>query len=120
MARILIADDSPSMLRLVSTALADAGHDVVAAPDGVQALRLARDQSVDLVITDVNMPNMDGITLVGELRALDDMTGKPILLLTTEISADKKKKAKDAGATGWINKPFDPDQVLATIDRLLG
>ncbi len=119
MASILIADDSPSMRKLVSAALCQAGHDVIEAPDGDVALEFARDNPVDLVITDLNMPNMDGITLVAELRDLGPMKGTPILLLTTEISCEKKRAAKNAGATGWLNKPFDPDQMLATIDRLL-
>ena len=75
---------------------------------------------VNLVITDVNMPNMDGITLIKELRTLPDYKFTPILLLTTESSSEKKEEGKTAGATGWIVKPFDPDQLLATINKVLG
>ena len=75
---------------------------------------------VDLVLTDVNMPHMDGITLVRELRALDSYKFTPMLMLTTESSPEKKKEGKAAGATGWIVKPFEPDRLLATVNKVLG
>ena len=87
--------------------------------DGQEALEYARDNAVDLVISDVNMPRMDGITLVSELRALPAYRLTPLLLLTTESSQEKKMEGKTAGATGWIVKPFNPAQLLATLARLL-
>ncbi|MEQ9498356.1 MAG: response regulator [Deltaproteobacteria bacterium] len=119
MAHILAVDDSPSMRALVLATLEDAGHQVTQACDGVEALEKAKSGAVSLVLADVNMPNMDGITLVKELRGLDTYKFVPILMLTTEVNADRKKAAKDAGATGWLVKPFDPTQLLATIDRVL-
>jgi len=119
MANILLVDDSTSMREMVSFTLREAGHDVSEAEDGVEALEFARKTSVNLVITDVNMPNMDGITLTGELRTLDDYKFVPILILTTETGTAKKEQGKVAGATGWIEKPFDPDHLLATVNRVL-
>src|SRR5512142_1713458 len=120
MARILAVDDSPAMRQMVSVTLRSAGHDVVEAFDGVEALDIAKQQAaVDLVITDVNMPNMDGITLVRELRMLPHYRGVPLLVLTTEASAEKKLEGKAAGATGWVVKPFSPDRLLATIARIV-
>ncbi|NIB43211.1 response regulator [Pseudomaricurvus alkylphenolicus] len=119
MAKILAVDDSASMRQMVSFTLKGAGHDVVEASDGVEALGIARKGAVDLVISDVNMPNMDGIALIAELRKLPSYKFTPILMLTTESSMDKKMQGKSAGATGWIVKPFNPDQLLATIKKVL-
>lgn len=119
MAKILAVDDSASMRQMVSFTLKGAGHDVVEACDGVEALRIAQRGAVDLVISDVNMPNMDGIALIAELRKLSSYKFVPILMLTTESSTDKKMQGKSAGATGWIVKPFNPDQLLATIKKVL-
>jgi len=119
MAKILAVDDSASMRQMVSFTLKGAGHDVVEACDGVEALSLAQRGAVDLVISDVNMPNMDGITLCGELRKLPAFKFVPILMLTTESTGDKKVQGKNAGATGWIVKPFNPEQLLATIKKVL-
>lgn len=119
MASILLVDDSTSMREMVSFTLREAGHDVSEAEDGVEALDFAKKTAVNLVITDVNMPNMDGITLTGELRTLDDYKFVPILILTTETGTAKKEQGKVAGATGWIEKPFDPDHLLATVNRVL-
>lgn len=119
MASILLVDDSTSMREMVSFTLREAGHEVSEAEDGVEALEFAKKTSVNLVITDVNMPNMDGITLTSELRALDDYKFIPILILTTETGTSKKEQGKVAGATGWIEKPFDPDHLLATVNRVL-
>jgi len=116
---ILAVDDSASMRQMVNFTLKGAGYEVVQAIDGVEALEYARGHSVDLVLTDVNMPRMDGITLVKELRALPTYRYTPMLVLTTESSQDKKMQGKQAGATGWIVKPFNPDQLLATIARVL-
>ena len=119
MTSILAVDDSPSMRQMVSYALEKAGYEVVLANDGKLALDIAETTRVNLVITDVNMPNMDGITLVRRLRELPDYKYTPILILTTESSKEKKMKGKAAGATGWIVKPFDPDQLLNTLQRVL-
>jgi len=119
-ASILAVDDSPSMRQMVSFTLQSAGYDVVMANDGVEALKIAEESpDVNLVLTDVNMPNMDGITLVKHLRGLEDYRFKPILILTTESSMEKKMMGKEAGATGWIVKPFDPEQLLNTLRRVL-
>jgi len=120
MAKILAVDDSASMRQMVSFTLKGAGHDVVEASDGVDALEKAKSNQVDLVLTDVNMPNMDGVTLIKELRALPSYKFTPMLTLTTESGMDKKMEGKQAGATGWIVKPFSPDQLLATIKKVLG
>jgi two-component system chemotaxis response regulator CheY len=108
------------MRQMVAETLRHAGYNVIEARDGREALDRARGQRVNLVLTDVNMPNMDGITLVRELRALPDYRFTPILVLTTESSAEKKQQGKAAGATGWIVKPFNPDTLLATIRRVIG
>jgi len=119
MRTILAVDDSPSMRQMVRATLESAGYDVVEAADGQEALEFARTKSVDLVISDVNMPRMDGIRLVSELRTLPTYRLTPLLLLTTESSQDKKLEGKRAGATGWIVKPFNPTQLIATLGRLL-
>ncbi|MGK0445534.1 MAG: two-component system chemotaxis response regulator CheY [Bermanella sp.] len=120
MAKILAVDDSASMRQMVSFTLKGAGHDVVEASDGAEALKFAQGQSVDLVLSDVNMPNMNGLELCKNLRALPSYKFTPILMLTTESSGDKKMEGKSAGATGWIVKPFNPDQLLTTIKKVLG
>ena len=119
MARILAVDDSPSMRQMVSVALAQAGHDVASASDGVEALKIAGTERFDLVITDVNMPNMDGITLVRELRGKANYKFTPLLVLTTEATPERKQQGRDAGATGWLVKPFNPQRLLDTIARVL-
>ena len=119
MARILAVDDSASMRQMVAFTLKAAGHDVVEAVDGVDALAKAKGQKFELVISDVNMPNMDGITLISELRKIPDFKFIPMLMLTTESTTEKKQQGKAAGATGWIVKPFNPDQLLATIGKVL-
>lgn len=120
MASILAVDDSASMRQMVSFTLKGAGYDVVEAVDGVDALNKAKTKKFDCVVTDVNMPNKDGITLIKDLRALPDYKFVPMLMLTTESGADKKLQGKAAGATGWIVKPFNPDQLLKTIQKVLG
>ena len=120
MAQILAVDDSASMRQMVSFTLKGAGHEVTEASDGQQALKLAKTKKFDLVLSDVNMPNMDGISLTKELRTLPDFKFTPILILTTEAGMDKKQDGKAAGATGWIVKPFNPDQLLATVKKVLG
>lgn len=116
---ILAVDDSASMRQMVRYTLEGAGYRVVQAADGIEALEFAKSHGVDLVLTDVNMPRMDGITLVRALRTLDTYRLTPMLVLTTESGQDTKQRGKEAGATGWIVKPFNPDQLLATIARVL-
>ncbi len=120
MAKILAVDDSASMRQMVAFTLKSAGHEVIEAVDGKNALDIAKKQSFNLVITDVNMPNMDGLTLTKELRGLPNFKFTPILILTTEAGGDKKVQGKAAGATGWLVKPFNPEQLLSTIKRVLG
>lgn len=120
MTRILAVDDSASMRQMVSFTLKGAGFDVREATDGVEALAIAKAEKFDLVLTDVNMPNMNGIELVKTLRQIDTYRFTPMLMLTTESASDMKMQGKQAGATGWIVKPFNPDQLLSTIKRVLG
>ena len=116
---ILTVDDSTSMRQMVKATLLSAGYAVVEAADGQEALDYARENPVDLVISDINMPRMDGITLINELRQLPAYRLTPMLMLTTESSQEKKMEGKRVGATGWIVKPFNPVQLLATLKRLL-
>ena len=118
--RILAVDDSASMRQMVTFTLKGAGYDVEEAADGQQALNKAKSGKFNVVISDVNMPVMDGITLIKELRALPAYKFIPILMLTTESTSDKKQEGKSAGATGWIVKPFNPDQLLATVKKVIG
>lgn len=120
MANILAVDDSASMRQMVAFTLKGAGYSVVEAVDGVDALNKAKSQKFDCVVTDVNMPNKDGITLIQDLRNLPDYKFTPMLMLTTESGMEKKQLGKEAGATGWIVKPFNPDQLLKTIKKVIG
>jgi len=120
MAKILAVDDSASMRQMVAFTLKAAGHTVTDAADGSEALAIAKTQSFDLVLTDVNMPVMNGLELTKNLRALPPYRFTPILVLTTEAGMDKKQEGRAAGATGWLVKPFNPDQLLATIKKVLG
>jgi two-component system, chemotaxis family, chemotaxis protein CheY len=115
---ILTVDDSPSMRRMVAETLKNAGYEVISAEHGQAAVAVARDNDVQLVITDINMPVMDGVELVRSLRAMQKYSSTPILALTTERD-DVKQAVKDAGATGWIAKPFNPDKLIALIDKFL-
>jgi two-component system chemotaxis response regulator CheY len=120
MAKILAVDDSASMRSMVAFTLRGAGHDVEEAENGQVAVDTAKARRFDLVLADVNMPVMDGIQMVRELRGLAEYRGVPILMLTTESHPERKQEGKAAGATGWLVKPFDPDQLLATVGRVLG
>ena len=120
MASILTADDSASMRQMVSFTLKGAGYEVVEATNGKEALEIAKTRQFDLVLTDMNMPHMDGLSLITELRSLSEFKFTPILMLTTESGADKKQAGKAAGATGWIVKPFDPERLLSTVNKVLG
>jgi two-component system chemotaxis response regulator CheY len=117
---VLVVDDSVSMRQMVSFTLTGAGYDVVEAGDGKEAVdKLNGGAKPHLVITDLNMPNMDGISLIKAVRGMAAHKFTPILMLTTESSDDKKKEGQSAGATGWVVKPFNPDQMLATIKKVL-
>jgi len=118
--KLLIVDDSTMLRDMLSYALNEGGYnDVTEAVDGVDGLNKAKQTTFDLIITDVNMPNMDGITLVNELRSLPQYLKSPILVLTTERGDDMKAKGKSSGATGWIVKPFVPDQLLKAVNIVL-
>lgn len=116
--RIMTVDDSSSVRQMVSFTLKDAGYEVLEAVDGQDALGKLSGK-VDMIITDLNMPNMDGIELIRQVRTLPDYKFVPIVMLTTESQAGKKQEGKDAGATGWIVKPFKPDQLLAVIKKVV-
>lgn len=120
MAHILIVDDASSIRHLVSFTLRTAGHTLLQACTGAEGLQQAREHAVDLILSDVNMPDMDGIAMTRAVRALEHHRFTPILLLTTEAGADKKAEGKAAGATGWLVKPFNPDTLLSTIQKVLG
>jgi two-component system chemotaxis response regulator CheY len=119
MQSILAVDDSASMRQMVAFTLKAAGYNVIEAADGQEAYDKARNQQVDLVLTDQNMPRMDGITLVKNLRELPMFTATPILILTTESSDAMKAKGKAAGATGWLVKPFDPAKLIEVIKKVI-
>lgn len=117
---ILAVDDSASIRQMVSFTLRGAGYDVVEAVDGVDALDKAKSHELDLILTDINMPRMDGLALVQSLRGLPRYKKAPILMLTTESSDAMKAKGRAAGATGWLVKPFDPRRLLQVIQKVMG
>jgi two-component system chemotaxis response regulator CheY len=119
MALILAVDDSTTMRQMVSFTLSNAGHEVLEAQNGDEAIKLAKSNKFDLIITDVNMPGMNGIELVKALRAMPECKFTPVLMLTTEGGADMKQQGKAAGATGWIVKPFNPEVLLSTLKKVL-
>lgn len=114
----MVIDDSSSMRQMVNLALSTAGYEVVEARDGIEAIRLGDAQKIDMFITDLNMPVMDGLQLTRQLRANSKFRFTPIVLLTTESQQEKKMEGKAAGASGWIVKPFQPDQLLAVVKRV--
>ncbi len=116
--KILAVDDSQTMREMVSFTLNGAGFDVTLAEDGQIALDKVRKETFDLIITDVNMPNMDGITLVTKVRELPACTGTPILVLTTESDDAMRQRGRSAGATGWIIKPFEPEKLLKVVNKV--
>ncbi|MCC2616037.1 response regulator [Aestuariibacter halophilus] len=119
MGKILTVDDSVSMRSMVSFTLREQGHEVDEAENGQEGLDKASADHYDLVISDVNMPVMDGIELIKRLRANEKYRFTPILMLTTESGLDKKQEGKAAGATGWIVKPFDPAKLTAVVSKVL-
>ena len=117
--KILVVDDSDMMRQMVSFTLREASFEVVEAANGQDALQKLDGQQLDLIVTDLNMPVMDGITFIRNARALPATRFVPILMLTTESQSEKKQEGKAAGATGWIVKPFDPPKLLSVIARVL-
>ena len=116
----LVVDDSPTMRQMVAFTLTNAGFAVIEAADGKDAVKkVSAGTKLDIVVTDLNMPEMDGIALIKELRRLNAYKFTPILMLTTESAMEKKQAGKEAGATGWIVKPFNPDVLLKTIAKVL-
>ncbi|MCJ2072559.1 response regulator [Methylobacterium sp. J-030] len=119
MATVLVVDDSPSIRQMIKIVLTPAGHTVIEAGDGVEGLVKAKAEPMQLVITDLNMPAMNGIDMIKQLRAVPSCAGVPILFLSTESDEGVKQQAKSAGATGWITKPFKPEQLLAVVSKLI-
>lgn len=115
---ILTVDDSPSMRMLLKASLTAQGYTIEAAEDGEQGLQRMHELRPDLLITDINMPRMDGFELIEAVRATPELRGVPILVLSTEFSEEKKSRARSAGATGWITKPFDAAKLGAAIRRV--
>ena len=116
---IMIVDDSATLRQVVSIALKGAGYDVIEGADGKDALAKLTGQKVHLVISDVNMPNMDGITFVTELKKLPAYKFTPVIMLTTEAGEDKKASGQAAGAKAWVIKPFKPEQMLNAVSKLI-
>ncbi|MEN5364520.1 response regulator [Brevundimonas intermedia] len=119
-ASILTVDDSPSIRVALKIALTNAGYSVAEAGNGVEGIEKAKASAFDLIITDLNMPVMDGLTMIEEMRRMPDQMGVPIVFLTTESDEGMKARAKAAGATGWLTKPFDPDQLVRIAKKVLG
>jgi len=120
MARIMAVDDSAAIRGPLEAMISLHGHEVFMFEDGRQALEFARTDTVDLVITDLNMPEMNGMSLISSLRRLPFYKNTPILILTTETADYKKKKAQSVGATGWITKPFTEERITAALKKTLG
>ena len=116
---IMTADDSASIRQIVSFTLKQGGYEVIEAVDGQDAVSKAKSSKINMLITDLNMPNMDGIELIKQIRAIPDFKFIPIIMLTTESQQEKKSEGKAAGASGWIVKPFKPEQLLAVIKKVL-
>ncbi len=117
---VMTVDDSSSVRQMVGFTLRNAGYEVIEAVDGRDAMSKLAGAHVHMVITDLNMPNMDGISLIRSIRASQACKFVPIIMLTTESQASKKQEGKEAGATGWIVKPFKPEQLLAVVKKVLG
>lgn len=116
---ILVVDDSASLRQVVSIALTGAGYEVLEASDGREALGKLDGRKVHLIISDVNMPNMDGISFVKEVKKMSDYKFTPIIMLTTESQEDKKREGQAAGAKAWVVKPFQPQQMLSAVSKLV-
>lgn len=121
MAKIILAvDDSASIRQMVSFTLKSSGYEVVEGVDGMDGLEKAKGRTFNLILTDQNMPRMDGLTLVKSLRALPQYASTPVLMLTTESSDEMKTQGKAAGATGWLVKPFDPRKLIELVKKVIG
>lgn len=120
MTSVLTVDDSPSVRLAIRIALAAAGYDVTEAEDGVDGLGKAQSGKFDMILTDLNMPNMNGLEMIREIRKLPVQAGTPIIFLTTESDDGMKQQARAAGATGWLVKPFVPEQLLKVARKVLG
>jgi two-component system chemotaxis response regulator CheY len=118
--KIMTVDDSASVRQMVSFTLKQAGYEVLEAADGQEAIDKLNAHAVHMLVTDLNMPNMDGIELIKEVRKDMKYRFIPIIMLTTESQAEKKQEGKAAGATGWIVKPFKPEQLLGVVKKVLG
>ena len=118
--RIMTVDDSASMRQMVGFTLKQSGYDIVEATNGVEALKKLEKETIDMLITDINMPELDGIGLVRKVRDNPLYKFIPIIILTTEFQAEKKQEGKAAGATGWIVKPFRPDQLVSVVKKVMG
>ncbi|HUJ16993.1 MAG TPA: response regulator [Nitrospirota bacterium] len=116
---VLVVDDSASMRQLVAFTIKEAGHDVLVAENGRDALGKIAGAKIDMVITDLNMPEMDGIELIRKLRGLPAFKFSPIVMLTTESQESKRQEGKQAGASGWIVKPFSPEQLLDVVKKFV-
>ncbi|MFA7241839.1 MAG: response regulator [Sulfuricellaceae bacterium] len=116
---IMIVDDSTTLRQVVSIALKGAGYDVIEGSDGKDALSKLTGQKIHLIISDVNMPNMDGLTFVKEVKKLAAYKFTPVIMLTTEAGEDKKAAGQAAGAKAWVIKPFKPDQMLNAVSKLI-
>lgn len=116
---ILVVDDSMSIRQVVSIALKGAGYDVIEACDGKDALAKMTGQKIHLIISDVNMPNMDGITFLKQVKASPKYKFTPVIMLTTEAGKDKMAEGKAAGAKAWVVKPFQPPQMLDAVAKLV-
>lgn len=117
---VLTIDDSASIRQMVSFTLRSAGYEIVEALDGIDGLEKARASTVDLVLTDQNMPRMDGLSLIRALRGMTQYKSVPILMLTTESSDAMKSQGRAAGATGWLVKPFDPQKLIEVVRKVIG
>ncbi len=119
-AKLLTVEDSASLRFTTKVTLTDAGYEVAEAVNGAEGLEMAKSGDYDLVVTDLNMPVMDGLTMIEELRKSPAHAGLPIVFLTSESDADLRARAKAAGASGWVTKPFDPDNLVKVINKVLG
>lgn len=116
--KALVVDDSPTVRQVIKSVLDGEGFQCLTAQDGQKALKILGDETVEIIVTDVNMPNMDGIELIRELRKVKNAMYTPILVITTEGGDKVKNQGREAGANGWITKPFKPETLLAAVNKL--
>ena len=116
--KVLTVDDSRTIRNMLLVTLNNAGFDIVQAEDGIEGLEVLEESNPDVIVTDINMPRLDGFGFIEGVRQNDRDRAIPILVLTTESDAEKKNRAREAGATGWIVKPFDPSKLIAAIERV--